>query len=74
MQACYVIQPLASCPLYNPLPNRYFGNIQENEYINLLKCSNRATAFNIGNYIVKALRLREVTLLTLQNPDNSPSE
>ena len=42
---------LASCPLYKPLRNRYFGNIQENECINLLKCSDRGTAFNIGSYI-----------------------
>ena len=65
---------LALCPLYKPLRNRYFRNVQENDYVNLLKCSDKGTAFKFGNYIMKALKLRKDTLLALKNPENSPTE
>ena len=41
---------LAKCPLYTSLRNRYFKNLHENDFINLLKCSDKGTAFRIGNY------------------------
>ena len=53
---------LAICPLYESLRNRYFERKHENDLINLLKCKNKTDAFNIGNFIIKATKLRETTL------------
>ena len=61
---------MALCPLYKSLCNRYFGYIQESDYINLLKCSGSGKAFKIGKYR-KVLKLRKDILGTLQNPENS---
>ena len=61
---------LINCPLYEALRYRYFESNQESVLINLLKCSDKATAFNMGNYIMKAMKLRKDTL-TLQSTDES---
>ena len=55
---------LASCPLYKPLRNRCFGNIQENDITNLIKCFDRVRLLKfVIIYIMKALKLRKDTLL-----------
>ena len=59
---------LAICPLYESLRNRYFERKHENDLINLLKCKNKTDAFNIGNFIIKATKLRENTLRAPENP------
>ena len=53
---------LAICPLYTTLRDRYFKNNNENDLVNMLKCPDKGTAFKIGNYITKALKLRKNTL------------
>ena len=55
---------MALCPLYEPLRMRYLGTRNENDIINLLKCNDKTTAFNVGNYIVKAMGLREQKILS----------
>ena len=41
---------LALCPLYKPLRDQYFRNIPENEYKNLLKCSDMSTeSFHVNS-------------------------
>ena len=56
---------LALCPLYEPLRKRYFGSCRENDIINLLKCHDKITAFKVGNYIMKAMKLRENFIMAL---------
>ena len=53
---------LASCSIYKHLQDRYFGNIHENEYRNLLECSDKDTALKIANYIMKTMKLRKYTI------------
>ena len=65
---------LAICPLYEPLRNRYLKIKHENDFINLLKCADKVTAFKIGNYIMKALKLRKDTLLARQISEIISSE
>ena len=55
---------LAICSIYEPLRNRYFENMQENDFLNLLKCRDKSIAFKIGNYITKASKIREDALST----------
>lgn len=60
---------LKMCPLYESLRNRLFKNFKnmnENDFINLLKCCDKEAAFKIGNFITKASKLREDSLLTLE--------
>ena len=53
---------LAICPLFGPLRKHYLDVNHDNDFINLLKCSNKADAFKIGNFITKATKLRENVL------------
>ena len=60
---------LTLCPLYKPLRDRYFGIIDVNDVKKLLECSDKSSAFTIGNYIMKAMKLRKDTLTAMQNPE-----
>ena len=51
---------LAICPLYEPLRKHYFED--NHDLINLIKCSNKAVAFKIFNFITQATELRENVL------------
>ena len=51
-----------SCSLYDSLRVRYLENTHIDGIINALNCKDKATAFNIGNFITKALKIRENTL------------
>ena len=53
---------LGICPTYLTLRDRYFGNMQENDFLTLLICRDKPTAYRIGNYITKALKIREEVL------------
>ena len=55
---------LANCSIYEPFKDRYFENTQESDFLNLMKCCDKSTAFKIGNYITKALEIREDALST----------
>ena len=58
---------LIVCPLYAELRSRYFNNYQENDIIDSLKCPDKPTAFRIGNFLMKAMKLRYDTIYALQN-------
>ena len=60
---------LIVCPLYAELRSRYFNNAQENDIIDSLKCPDKPTAFRIGNFLMKAMKLRCDTIYALQNPE-----
>ena len=53
---------LTSCPLYGSLRDKYLKNIHVDGIINALSCKDKDTAFKIGNFITKALKIRENTL------------
>ena len=65
---------LFACPLYVELRSRYLNSNQETDIINLLKCPDKGVAFRIGNFIMKAMKLRKDTIYSLQNPDIVPLE
>ena len=53
---------LTSCPLYGSLRDKYLKNIHVDGIINALSCKDKDTAFKIGNFTTKALKIRENTL------------
>ena len=61
-------------PLYVELRSRYLNSTQEADIINLLKCPDKGVSFIIGNFIMKAMKLRKDTIYSLQNPDIVPLE
>ena len=61
---------LINCPLYAELRSRYFNSIQENDIVNSLKCPAKLTTFRIGNFLMKAMKLRCDTIYVLQNPES----
>ena len=58
---------LISCPLYFELRCRYLNGVHENDISRVLKCADKPMAFRIGNFIMKAMKLRKETTDSLQN-------
>ena len=56
---------LSCCPLYEDLRIRYFGNSPkyQNEWLNILKCKDKKTSFELANYLMKASKRREHRLM-----------
>ena len=53
------------CPRYNYLRMRYFGRPQcFLDWLDILKCKNKISAYNLGNFITKALDLRNKSIAT----------
>ena len=50
---------LTECPLYNGLRLKYLGENVQRDLIEIMKCGDKATSFNLANYLDKAYSLRE---------------
>ena len=53
---------LQECPLYANLRTKYLGNIEGNNWTNILQCKDKITAFNLANFLTKAFDLRKQLL------------
>ena len=50
---------LIDCPLYRELRLKHLGPNVQTELVNILKCSDKVTSFNLANFLTKAYSLRE---------------
>ena len=50
---------LQECPLYTNLRTKYFGNTEGTNWVHILQCKDKVTAFNLANFLTKALDLRK---------------
>ena len=52
---------LTCCTLYEDLRLRYFEVTpkEDNEWLNILRCKEKLTVFNLANYVMKALKRRD---------------
>jgi hypothetical protein len=51
---------LKFCYKYSALRTRYFGHfVRINDWLQIIKCKDRHTAYKFGNFLSKALKLRE---------------
>ena len=52
---------LTCCTLYEDLRCRYFGNAHKevDEWLDILRCKEKMTLFNLANYLTKALKRRD---------------
>ena len=53
---------LQECPLYANLRTKYLGNIEGNNWTNILQCKDKIMAFNLANFLTKAFDIRKQLL------------
>ena len=60
---------LQVCPCYFSIRKKYFGGYNNNFYLHILQSKTKIDAFNLSNYLTKALKLRnEILSLPCMTP------